>query len=387
MDVLQVIPYFAERRGGDVNACMNVSRQLVRRGHHVTILTTDFELDKRRVDAVEASGINLVSFHSIANVQLLVVSPGVRKWLDKNIIGFDIAHLHTFRAYQNYLIHRYAKKYKIPYILQAHGSVLPFYQKRLQKKVYDLLWGRALLDDAARVIALTEHEAEQYKVMHVREEKIDIVPNGIDLSQYVHLPNTGTFKSRHSIENDAHVVLFLGRLHKIKGADLLIKAFARLAEKKDKLKLVIAGPDAGALAHLKKLTNSLEIRDLVLFTGPLYNQDKLEAYVDADVYVLPSVYEIFGITVLEACACGTPVIVTTECGIADLVQKFGCVVERDAGDLCNSIYKLLSNEKTRKKFAQKGKQFATEELPWAKIVERLEAIYTDVQATSREAGV
>jgi glycosyltransferase involved in cell wall biosynthesis len=380
MNVLQVIPYFAERRGGDVDACLNISRQLVRRGHRVTILTTDLELDKRRVDTVEASGINLVAFHSVANVQLLLVSPGIRKWLDKNINGFDLAHLHTFRAYQNYLLHRYAKKYKVPYILEAHGSVLPFFQKRLQKKVYDLLWGRALLEDAARVIALTQQEAEQYKNMHVREEKIDIVPNGIDLSQYVHLPNTGTFKSRYSIENDVCLVLFLGRLHKIKGADLLLKAFARLAEKKDKLKLVIAGPDAGYSAHLKRLTDSLNIRDLVLFTGPLYGQDKLEAFVDADVYVLPSIHDTFPVTVLEACACGTPVISTTACGIADLVERFGYVVDLSVKDMCGAMFRILNDEKMRAEFGAEGKRLVREELNWDKISQRMDQIYNDVIA-------
>jgi glycosyltransferase involved in cell wall biosynthesis len=117
----------------------------------------------------------------------------------------------------------------------------------------------------------------------------------------------------------------------------------------------------------------------VLFTGPLYGQDKLSAYVGADVYVLPSFYETFPL-LIEACACGTPVIVTPECGIADLVKNFGCVVERDAGELCTAMCQLLSNEKNRRNLGQKGRQFVARELSWDKIIIRIEEIYRNVTA-------
>ncbi|GAI33437.1 unnamed protein product, partial [marine sediment metagenome] len=85
--------------------------------------------------------------------------------------------------------------------------------------------------------------------------------------------------------------------------------------------LVFVGPDDGYLPALKKLVKELMIEEKVLFTGPLFGKEKLEAYVDADVYVLPSSYEIFGLTVLEACACGTPVVVTEACGLANWVDQ------------------------------------------------------------------
>jgi glycosyltransferase involved in cell wall biosynthesis len=378
MKVLQVVPYLAERRGGDVDACLNLSKQLVQRGHEVTVLTTDFELDQRRIDAVTALGIGVVSFRCVINAQLLLISPEMTGWLARNIEAFDIAHLHTLRAYQNPLLHRYAKKHKIPYILQAHGSVLPFFQKRVQKRLFDLVWGHVLLEDAARIIALNELETQQYRAMGVEQDRIDTVPNGIDLSEYMNLPHKGTFRSRYSIDNDECLALFLGRLHKIKGIDLLIKAFARLVGKRDKVKLVIAGPDAGALAQLKKLTDRLKITSSVLFTGPLYDQYKLEAYVDADVFILPSVYDMFPVTVLEAYACGTPVITTPKCGIADLVERCGYVVDRNVADICTAMLQILGDEKTRKGLGAVGQRLVREEFNWDNIANRIEQIYEKV---------
>ena len=102
-----------------------------------------------------------------------------------------------------------------------------------------------------------------------------------------------------------------------KGIDLLIKAYAYLIEKvgiKDAV-LVIAGPDDGYLNEAKALANSLRVSDPVMFVGPLYDKNKLAAYVDPDPYVLPSRYEIWGLIILEAYACGKPVIASKVGGL------------------------------------------------------------------------
>ena len=371
-----------------MNACSNLSRQLAQRGHEVTIATTDFEWDQEFVKSIANSGVEVTPSHCRAKVALFLISPGMRKWLKRNVSTFDVIHLHTFRAYQNSLTHTYAEKYGVPFVLQAHGSVLPlhgsvlpFGQKYVARKAYDILWGTRIIKDAAKAIAVTELEAQQYAAMGIEEEKIEVVPNAVDLSEYVNLPNEGAFRSRYNIENDESLILFLGRLHKIKGIDLLIRAFAGLVEKRDKVRLVIAGPDAGALTQLKRLTDELALTDSVLFTGPLYNQDKLEAYVDAAVYVLPSRSEAFPVTILEACACGTPVITTTQCGIADLVERFGYVVSWNAKDLCSAMFRILRDEETRKGLGEEGNRLVREDLNWGKVVQKIEQIYEDVMAS------
>ena len=113
----------------------------------------------------------------------------------------------------------------------------------------------------------------------------------------------------------------------------------------DDVRLVIVDPDGGFFTIAKKCKiKNLKINDRVLFTDPLYALDKLKAYVDADVHVLPSVFYIFGITVLEAINCGTSVIVTDKCGIADLIGKVGYVVEHNKDQLRDAIFNFLSDK-------------------------------------------
>ena len=378
MKILQIIPFFTPARGGSVTAPYNLSKHLTKRGHEVTIFTTDFELDEEYIKSLD--GVRVVPFHCIANIGLMLISPTMKKQLKKEIKNFDVIHMHNFRSYQNNIVHHYAKKYRVPYILQAHGSILPFFQKQRLKKLYDWVWGYRILKDASKVIALTKVEAEQYKKMGVEEDKIKIVPNGIDLSEYDNLPETGEFRRKYSIGNDEKVILYLGRIHKIKGIDLLVKAFTDLIKELDDVRLVIAGPDDGFLSTLEGQIEDLNVGTKILFTGPLYDGDKLEAYVDADVYVLPSVYEIFGITVIEACACGMPVIVTDRCGIADVVDgRAGCVIGYDKDQLRDMISKVLSDEGLRMRFGAEGKRLVGKEFGWDKVVMKIENIYKYVQ--------
>ncbi len=383
MKILQVVDFFKPswEAGGIVRVCYELSKRLADNGHGVTIYTTDgfkSRLKVKKNQPVDVECMEVYYFRNVSisltkrNFYLPYLLPLIAK---KNIQKFSVVHIHTFRSLLVIPIWYYAKKYNIPYILQAHGSVLPTFQKQRLKKIFDLFFGYRILKDATKLIALTKTEAEQYKRMDVDENKIEIVPNGIDLSQYENLPKRGEFRKKYSIGDDEKMILYLGRIHKIKGLDLLVKTFSDLIKKLDDIRLVIVGPDDGFLSTIKKQTEDLKIDGRILFAGPLYERDKLEAYVDADVYVLPSVYETFPVTVLEACACGTPVIVTDQCGIADIVDEVGYVVEYDKDQLQDAIIKILSDEGLRRKFGEEGKRLVGEEFGWDEVVLDIENIY------------
>lgn len=385
LKILQVVPSFKPswETGGAARVAYEISKKLLERGHDVTVYTTDglrSRLSVVKNRPVNVDGLRTYYFKNIStflirkiNLPLPYYSPVVARRETK---GFDVVHLHAYRTPLTVVVSYYARKYGIPYVLQPHGSLTTFFYKGWLKRVFDRLLGYKILKDAAEVIASTKTEAGQYKSMGVDENKIEIVPDGINLPEYENLPERGEFRRRYGLDDNERIVLYLGRIHRIKGLDLLARAFADLSKSLNDIELVIVGPDGGYLPSLKKLVGELKIGDKVLFTGPLYGQEKLEAYVDADIYVLPSFYETFPGTVLEALACETPVIITDRCGIADVINRqAGLVVSYDAGQLQQALLHILGDDKLRRAFGEKGKLLVREKFNWEKIAELMESVY------------
>ena len=399
LKILQVIPYFfvdwvGGKEGKPVETVYGLSKALVERGREVSVYTTDAfnktgETPKNKT--LDLKGIKVREFKSLGSrtgpINHLRVSPAMIPVMRGEAKAFNIIHLGEYPTFQNIVVHHYAKKYHIPYVLQAHGSIPKVDRggfKWLLRCLYDILFGYRLLKDASKVIALTQTEAEQYKSMGVSEDKIEIVPNGIDLSEFDNLPQKGVFRRKYGLYNDEKMILFLARINKIKGLDLLVRAFADLTKESNDVKLVIVGPDDEYLPALKELIRELGIQEKVLLPGPLYGREKLQAYVDADVYVLPSSYEIFGITILESCACGTPVVVTDRCGIADIIDgQAGLVVPYDKDQLANAILNILSDEKKRREFSEKGGLLVREQFNWEKIAGQMEGIYQAILTNNK----
>jgi glycosyltransferase involved in cell wall biosynthesis len=371
MRVLQVIPYFTPKRGGDVNVCYNISKYLVKHGHHVTIITTNFEFDNEFAENAIDEGIEVISFCCVANIFLYLISPGMKKWLDVNLQKFDVIHMHNFRSYQNNIVHQYAKKYKVPYILQAHGDIPYLNIKSKLKRIFDIVYGYSILKNANKLMALSKREKNDYVKMNVIQNKIKIIPNGIDLSEYNILPNRGEFRKKYNIKNVEKIILYLGRIHKTKGIDLLIEAYSDLVKDLKESRLVIVGPDDGHLSELKKQTSELGIEDKVLFTGPLFNRDKLTAYVDADVFVTPK-FSGLPVTFIEACACGLPIITTTEGDDIGWINNVGFIVEYDPCAICQAVFRILQDKNLWSIFNKNGKKLILQELNWDKIVTKIE---------------
>ena len=389
MRILQVIPYFypAWAYGGPVRIAYDISRKLAERGHDVTVYTTDVLDGRSRVraqsDNVDVDGVEIRRFrnlsNSLAHDHHLFLAPGMVWAAKRQMRTFDVVHLHEYRTSQNVVIHHYAKRHRIPYVLQAHGSLPRIMGKRCLKQLYDKTWGYQLLREASKVIAFTPTEAEQYRALGIVQERIGVVPNGIDLSEYRDLPRRGEFKSKYSIDESAKVILYLGRIHRRKGIDLLVRAFADLAKERDDVVLVVSGPDDGHLGELQKLIASLEINDKVRISGPIFGRTKLEAYVDAYVHVLPAADEPFGLTILEAWACGTPVIVINSCGIADWVKNAGgSVVSYDEHELKLALGSLIADAVLRERFGESGRRLVRDEFDWSKVITRLENVYASV---------
>ena len=311
MEILQVIPYFSWVYGGPVRVVYEVSNELAKRGHNVHIYTTDvsnngYLNENEKIEM--ADGVTLKYFHcnssTMANKLKLHFSNEMLSEIKKTLNNFDIIHSREWRGVPNFYIWYYAKKYGVPYILQAHGSTPLTYRNQVDsltfpKFVYDKIIGKKIVKDASKVIALNKKEFNQYLAAGVDVRKIGMIPNGINFSEFEDLPVKGKFRERYGINQNQKIILFLGRLNKIKGIEILIKSFKTVLNDLTNVKLIISGPDDGMLFSLQNLVKNLKIGDKVIFTGPLYSNEKIMAYLDSDIYVLPSLYETFPNTVLS----------------------------------------------------------------------------------------
>jgi glycosyltransferase involved in cell wall biosynthesis len=383
MRILQVISTFypALAFGGPVKVAYDICTELAKRGHEVEVFTTNaydqtYNFKPKFREQI-MNGFKVTYFKNILRYSNLFISPEMIVELRKKLKEFDVVHTHFGRQAYDVVVGLFASRYGVPYVLQAHGSI-PRIEKRFRQCLYDAVFGYRILKNASKVIALSRVEAEQYMAMGVPDEKIAIIPNGIDLSEYAVLPSKGVFRKKFGID-DEKIVLYLGRIHRIKGVDVLVRAFANIVEKLDDAKLVVAGPDDGYLGELESLIKALKIEDKVLISGPLYGRDKLEAYVDADVYVLPSRYEIFGMTVLESVACGTPVILTEDCGIAEYFRdKTGLVVKTDSpSNLQEALLEMLMNREKQKVFRENCKT-VMQKFNISETVSKLEKVYEEI---------
>lgn len=320
MKILHVIDQISQKTGGGASkVAFELAHAQARLGHKVTIYSTDYNAKHQAAP----KGVKLVKFKCWFNIfGSIRVAPGLlfAKY------DFDIMHLHNYRT----LVNIFAAIRFNRIIMQAHGSCMPI--KGLTKPLHDLVWGSVLLKRAKRCIADADIEVEHYITEGVNKANINIIPVGINMAEFKRVPERW--------QGNAKIVLFLGRYDKIKGIDLLVEAF-KLLDRVD-TRLEISGIDYGCEAEIKAQVRSMGLMDKVDYLGPLYGQAKVGAYTRADVFIMPSRYEMWGITFMEALACGTPVIMTDTCEASKILPpECGMVVPLDAEHLADALEMIL----------------------------------------------
>lgn len=389
MKILQVSNSFkyAWESGGMARTAYDLSKCLVKRGHEVTVFATEKGLSKdfnvRRDQPIIIDGIETYYFSNASNYlaeRAFTIPYRLPFVARKRLKDFDIIHIHDYRRLAVLVIHYYAKKHNVPYVLQAHGSLTTFFQKRWLKRIFDVAFGYRILENASKVIAGCEMEVNEYQEMGVNQDKIALIPPAYGIEEFAQLPSSGQFRHKFDI-GKKHVVLFLGRLHKIKGIDFLIRSFHELIREKDDVILAIVGPDYGYGAILRNLVSRLNLSHKVLFTGYLSGVDKLSALVDADMLVQTSTYERGPGSPFEAILCGTPIIITKDTGAGEIASKIdaGYLVEYgNIQELTNAMKKILNDPAEALDKAHKAKHYITANLCWEKIVEQYESLYESV---------
>jgi glycosyltransferase involved in cell wall biosynthesis len=372
---------------GITTVVQSVTKELANRGHDVVVYASNM-LDLHGNNSINSfhsiiNGVNVYYFKPVLRSKTFLVTPSMFSLLSKDLGAFDIIHIHDCRSFQGILACWFARLKRVPYVFQPHGSYLNAAHqsttKTIAKTAVDMSVCNQIVYRASKIITLNETEDIRYRQFGVHDKKITIIPNGIDLSEYS-VKSSGAFRKKFNIGKDKQIILYLGRIHKTKGIDILIKAFAHLVKTHNynEALLVVAGPDDGYLIEAKSLARSLGVSDSVLFTGYVSREYKFKALVDANVFVSPS-FSGFPLTFLEACATGTP-IVTTNMGdtLGWIDNNVGYVTPPDHQKLSKAIHALLSNPELYRVFSNNCLNVVRNEFSLEKVVDKVEQTYKAV---------
>ena len=393
MRILKVVQsyYPFTERGGTAVKVRALARGLAQRGHRVTVLTADLGLRSRNNGSTDVErcqwghrlcedSVEAVYLPVLGHYRSLTFNPRVIDFCRQSIAEFDVLHFYGLYDLLSPIVSHFSRRYQVPYLVEPMGMYRPIDRGFVLKSIWHRTVGRALIRHAARIVATSEMERKELVDEGLPLAKVVVRHNGIDSECFDSSTPKGTFRAKFGIPSDASLILFLSRLIPRKGADLLIEAFARVC--RDAEWLVIAGPDGerGYRSYLERCAAKSGVASRIVFTGPLYGEDKLSAMSDSDLFVLPSTYENFANAPAEAIACGIPVIVSDACGLQSLVlNRAGLVVKPEIGDLVGALQRLLGDRKLYEEFREACPGLAAQ-LRWERLSEQMEGLYVDALA-------
>jgi glycosyltransferase involved in cell wall biosynthesis len=383
MRILHVIADLAQERGGPAEACVQMARGLADLGHEVRVLATDrgvvngeppwwtARLDGARLD---------IRLYPIHFPEFFATSFPLAAAIKEAVASADVVHLHSLYLHHDMVTGRCCERLGVPYIVRPHGTLDPFIRRRhrLRKRIAGALFQTRVLRNAAAIHYTTEEEMRLAQP-HAHNANGFVVPIGLEVEAYARL-RPMAFRMRWPDIGDRRIVLFLGRLHPKKGLDMLAEAFAIVARSRSDVHLVLAGPDDGARSATEGRLAELGVRGRATFTGMLRGEDKLAALSAADVFVLPSRSENFGIAVVEAMACEVPVVVSDRVNVWREVTAAGAgiSVPCDPRALAEGLAALIDDPARRAEMGRRGARFSRERYDRRRVARELEAAYMAV---------
>jgi glycosyltransferase involved in cell wall biosynthesis len=329
---------------------------------------------------VVLDGVKVHYFASPA-MRRLSFAPSLAQALRRELRNADVVHLHSVFLWPTWAAARLARRSHVPYLISPRGMLvkkLVQAHHRVVKSAWISLVEKSNLVNAAAVHVTSSFEAAELAKFGWPLQHIATVPNGIDEIAAV---SPGEISDDiHALAGARPLILFLGRISRVKGLDRLLHAFARTRVGT----LAIVGGDYDGLAtSLLQLARDLNISDRVrVIARTVVGADKEAAFAAATVFVLPSDSESFGNSVLEAMQRGLPVVVTRDVGASEIVQEAngGIVVDGEVEQLASAIERLLENPDLARNMAEAGRRHVRDHYSWDSIAARMEAVYESVRA-------
>lgn len=372
MKILQITSSFLPVVGGMEKVVLEISKGLVKKGHEVTVLTTDLYSNSSFFSEENLDDIKIVRFKNKYNFGGYGYCPEAMTWLKKNFQNYDVVHSHGYNRYLSEFAISYLFK-KIPTVFSPHGFI---HTKKhiFAKKIHDWLIGWKIRK-ANICTMLTKLDLNDYDRLGVDLEKIVELPNGVDTKKYNQLDVKRIKSLKKKYELNKNILLYVGRIHKSKGLQYVIKAIKDLD-----CKLLIVGPDGGFKKELVKQIKDEKMKEKIVFSGKISDEDLIASYHASDVFVLFSEWEGFGLVVIEAMAAGKPVIASDRGSLPFLISegKNGFIVPFQNVDLLKKkITFLFRNKDKGKSMGLFGKRFIRK-YDWEEITRQTLIIYENI---------
>ena len=378
----------ATQFGGILSLCVDIARESSNSGHNTTIFTTDldfannlktFNKNLPRTEKIENFKINRSNVWF--SIGLFYVNPGI--YFDMLKDKYDVIHTVGVRSFQSYIAAIVSKKKNTPLIISDQGGLTTHPDLRgsgLVKRIFYKLQSpmiRFVIGRSKKIIVPNQYEKKIFSQL-TNEDKIEIVENGINLEK---MKSNINFKKKYAINHD--YFLFLGRFHKVKGIDVLLKAIHLIKDHHiiSDVKLVIMGVDFGFEEEMLKMINDLDLGNIVKVIKNPPREDVIAAYKESEFLVLPSRWELSPLTPLEGFAFKKPTISTKAHGIPYTLDdgKNSILVESENfSELSDKIIELLDNKTKCKELGMNGYEHVQNECNSQEMVQHMLKIYEKV---------
>jgi len=362
MRLIHTVPSVAKEASGPSYSVTRLCATLIERGLHVSLATLDWAPMSSKLPFLHTFPLGL-------GPRRLGSSPAMRSWLSEKAESreVDLFHNHSLWMMPNVYPGQVASKFGIPFVVSPRG-VFTEYAMAIGSKVKPPFW-RFVQKPALRAVSLFHATAES-ELVDIRRvgfrQPVAIIPNGIDIPAI--LPKKPSVLRK---------LLFLGRIHPNKGLDMLLPAWKVVENRFEDWQLVVIGTDdIGYLSQMQKLANDLSIKRIE-FGGPLFGHAKWQAYADADIFILPSYSENFGMAVAEALASGIPAIVAKGAPWRGLeTQGAGWWIDLGVDPLVACLEEAMAQPSTKLyEMGSRGREWMQSEFSWAEIALRMQATY------------
>jgi glycosyltransferase involved in cell wall biosynthesis len=384
MRVLHVIPSISLSRGGPSVVLRTMARSQASRGLEVHVATTDDDGAGRLQSTGRPFVEEAVTYRLFRRqTKFYTFSLPLTLWLWRHARDYDVIHIHALFSYPSIVAALCATLAKVPYLVRPLGVLGQWGMRHrrpwLKSLSFQLIESR-VLRNAAGVQYTSEQEAEEALRLGVKHIAL-VIPNPVDIAAPA---GRGRFRAAYPAVAEKTIILFLSRIDAKKGIDLLLPAFARLKPDFPNVVLILAGEGNSTLVEgLKEEAHRLGLDDDILWVGFLQGDAKQNALADADIFVLPSYSENFGVSVVEAMTHGLPVIVSDQVGLHVEITKSnaGIVIPCEVSSLSQALRALVSDAALRRIAAQNGRALATQFSPDV-VCEKVIMVYSKICSTS-----